>query len=172
MDIRLKSKLLKITTFIFDVDGVFTDATLLVGETDVQRVFNVRDGYAIQMAIKQGYKIAVISGGKQKSIGTRLSSLGVKDIFLNIGTDQKLETFDFYLSKNNLDPSETLFVGDDIPDYLVMKNRDTFSCCPKDAAKEVIEICDFVSTVDGGRGVVRDIIELVMKTQNTWMKVF
>jgi 3-deoxy-D-manno-octulosonate 8-phosphate phosphatase (KDO 8-P phosphatase) len=76
MDIKLKSKLSKITTFVFDVDGVFTDATLLVGESDVQRVFNVRDGYAVQIALKSGYAMAVISGGKQKSIATRLSGLG------------------------------------------------------------------------------------------------
>jgi 3-deoxy-D-manno-octulosonate 8-phosphate phosphatase (KDO 8-P phosphatase) len=172
MDIKLKSKLAKITTFVFDVDGVFTDATLIVGETDATRVFNVKDGYAVQMAIKQGYKIAVISGGKQKSIGIRLSSLGIKDIFLDVSTDKKLETFDFFIKKYNLEVSETLFLGDDIPDYLVMKNRNTLACCPFDAVEEVKAVCDYISPVLGGKGAVRDIIELVMKAQNKWMKVF
>jgi 3-deoxy-D-manno-octulosonate 8-phosphate phosphatase (KDO 8-P phosphatase) len=172
MDIKLKSKLLKINTFIFDVDGVFTDATLLVGENDVQRFFNVRDGYAVQMAIKSGYKIAVISGGKQKSIFTRLSSLGITDIFLGVSTDKKLEIFDFYLEKHALEPTQTLFLGDDIPDYLVMKNRETLACCPADAVQEVKNIAHYISPFKGGKGVVRDSIELVMKTQNKWMKVF
>jgi 3-deoxy-D-manno-octulosonate 8-phosphate phosphatase (KDO 8-P phosphatase) len=172
MEIKLKSKLSKITTFVFDVDGVFTDATILVGDNDVQRNFNVRDGYAVQMAIKSGYRIAIISGGKQKSIGTRLGGLGVQDIFLSVGTDQKLETFDFYVNKYQLDIEEILFLGDDIPDLLVMKNRQVLSACPADAVPEVKEICQYISPITGGKGVVRDIIELVMKNQNKWMKVF
>ena len=93
MDIQLKSKLSKITTFVFDVDGVFTDATLIVGESDVQRIFNVRDGYAVQIAVKSGYRMAVISGGKQKSIATRLSGLGIQDVYLSVATDKKLLVF-------------------------------------------------------------------------------
>jgi 3-deoxy-D-manno-octulosonate 8-phosphate phosphatase (KDO 8-P phosphatase) len=172
MDIKLKSKLSKITTFVFDVDGVFTDATLLVGESDVQRVFNVRDGYAVQIAVKSGYRMAVISGGKQKSIATRLSGLGIQDVYLSVGTDQKLSVFQEYIAKNNLQEEEVLFIGDDIPDYLLMKNTNVLACCPADATEEVKGICDFITPNIGGKGAVRDVIELVMKAQNKWMKVF
>ena len=172
MDIKLKSKLNKITTFVFDVDGVFTDATLLVGESDVQRIFNVRDGYAVQIAVKSGYRMAVISGGKQKSIATRLSGLGVQDVYLSVGTDQKLPVFQEYIAKYNLQEEEILFIGDDIPDYLLMKNTKVLACCPADATEEVKGICDFITPNIGGKGAVRDVIELVMKAQNKWMKVF
>lgn len=172
MDIRLKSKLAKITTFVFDVDGVFTDATLLVGEEDVQRVFNVRDGYAVQIALKSGYNMAVISGGKQKSIATRLGGLGIKDIFLSVGTDQKLPIFERYLFEKNLKQEEILFIGDDIPDYLLMSKTNVLACCPADAVEEVKRISHYISPIDGGKGAVRDVIELVMKAQNKWMKVF
>jgi 3-deoxy-D-manno-octulosonate 8-phosphate phosphatase (KDO 8-P phosphatase) len=172
MDIKLKAKLSKITTFVFDVDGVFTDATLLVGEEDVQRVFNVRDGYAVQIAIKSGYRMAVISGGKQKSIATRLSGLGVQDIYLSVGTDQKLPIFQKYMSGKGLNEEEILFMGDDIPDYLLMKSTRVLSCCPADASEEVKSVTDYISPILGGRGAVRDVIELVMKAQGKWMKVF
>lgn len=172
MDIKLKSKLSKITTFVFDVDGVFTDATLLVGEDDVQRVFNVRDGYAVQIAVKSGYRMAVISGGKQKSIATRLRGLGIQDVYLAVGTDQKLPVFQEYISERELQEEEILFIGDDIPDYLLMKNTKVLACCPADATEEVKGICDFITPNIGGKGAVRDVIELVMKAQDKWMKVF
>jgi 3-deoxy-D-manno-octulosonate 8-phosphate phosphatase (KDO 8-P phosphatase) len=172
MDNQLKSKLSKITTFVFDVDGVFTDATLLVGESDVQRIFNVRDGYAVQIAVKSGYRMAVISGGKQKSIATRLSGLGIQDVYLSVATDKKLLVFQEYVALNNLQEEEILFIGDDIPDYLLMKNTKVLACCPADATEEVKGICDFITPNIGGKGAVRDVIELVMKAQNKWMKVF
>jgi 3-deoxy-D-manno-octulosonate 8-phosphate phosphatase (KDO 8-P phosphatase) len=172
MDIQLKSKLSKITTFVFDVDGVFTDATLIVGESDVQRIFNVRDGYAVQIAVKSGYRMAVISGGKQKSIATRLSGLGIQDVYLSVATDKKLLVFQEYIALNNLQEEEILFIGDDIPDYLLMKNTKVLACCPADATEEVKSICDFITPNFGGKGAVRDVIELVMKAQNKWMKAF
>jgi 3-deoxy-D-manno-octulosonate 8-phosphate phosphatase (KDO 8-P phosphatase) len=172
MDIQLKSKLSKITTFVFDVDGVFTDATLIVGESDVQRIFNVRDGYAVQIAVKSGYRMAVISGGKQKSIATRLSGLGIQDVYLSVATDKKLLVFQEYIALNNLQEEEILFIGDDIPDYLLMKNTKVLACCPADATEEVKSICDFITPNFGGKGAVRDVIELVLKAQNKWMKAF
>ncbi len=172
MDIKLKSKLSKITTFVFDVDGVFTDATLLVGENDVQRVFNVRDGYAVQIALKSGYDMAVISGGKQKSIATRLSGLGVQDIYLSVGTDQKLPTLQQYMLNKGKTEQEILFIGDDIPDYLVMNSTKVLACCPADAVEEVINVSDYISPITGGKGAVRDVIELVMKAQGKWLKAF
>jgi 3-deoxy-D-manno-octulosonate 8-phosphate phosphatase (KDO 8-P phosphatase) len=154
------------------VDGVFTDATLIVGESDVQRIFNVRDGYAVQIAVKSGYRMAVISGGKQKSIATRLSGLGIQDVYLSVATDKKLLVFQEYVALNNLQEEEILFIGDDIPDYLLMKNTKVLACCPADATEEVKSICDFITPNFGGKGAVRDVIELVMKAQNKWLKVF
>lgn len=172
MNIKLKSKISKIKAFVFDVDGVFTESSIIIGDHDVFRIFNVKDGYALQMALKAGYKIAIISGGKQQSIHTRLRGLGVHDIFLSVGTDKKLEVYDQYIKDNDLLESETLFIGDDIPDYLVMKNRDCLSCCPADAVNEVLDLVDYISPVLGGRGAVRDVIELVMKAHGKWLQVF
>lgn len=171
MDIKLRTKLNKITTFIFDVDGVFTDATLTVCENDVTRTFNVRDGYAVQMAVKSGYNVAIISGGKQESIAKRMNTLGIKDVYLSVPTDQKIKYFDEYITKNQIDETEVIFIGDDIPDYLLMTQRNILSCCPIDAVAEVKEVAEYISEYSGGKGVVRDVIELVMKSQNKWMKV-
>lgn len=172
MDIKLKARLKKITTIIFDVDGVFTDATLVVSENDVTRTFNVRDGYAVQMAAKAGYNIAAITGGKQDSIKTRLESLGVKDVYHKVGTAQKLETFDKFVAKYDLSVEEIIYVGDDIPDYLLMSTRNVLSICPADAVEEVKAVCHFISDKKGGKGVVREVIEMVMKSQNTWLTQF
>lgn len=172
MNFKLKSRLKNIKTIIFDVDGVFTDATLIVSDTDVTRTFNVRDGYAVQMASKANYNLAAITGGKQDSIKTRLQSLGIKDVYHKVGTAQKLETFDKYVAKNNLNVEEIIYIGDDIPDYLLMSQRNVLSICPADAVEEVKAVCHYISKIKGGKGVVREVIELVMKTQNTWLKQF
>lgn len=170
MEIKLRNRLSKITTLIFDIDGVFTDCTLTVGDTDVTRTFNVRDGYGIQMAVKAGYRIAIISGGRQESIRTRMNLLGIKEVYLSVGTEQKLATYENFKSAHQLKDDEVLFVGDDIPDLLLMKNTDVLACCPADAVAEVLEMAHYVSPVTGGKGVVREIIELLMKTQNKWLK--
>ncbi|WP_341225979.1 HAD family hydrolase [uncultured Arcticibacterium sp.] len=172
MDIKLRSKLSKIKTFVFDVDGVFTDARLIVTDAGVDRVFNVRDGYAVQMAIKAGYKTAVISGGKQESIRTRLGGLGISKIHLSVSTDGKPAVFESLLKEWNISADEVVYIGDDIPDLLLMKNSEVLKACPADAEPEVIEVADYVSPVNGGAGVVRDVIKLVMKEQDKWMKVF
>jgi 3-deoxy-D-manno-octulosonate 8-phosphate phosphatase (KDO 8-P phosphatase) len=116
--------------------------------------------------------MAVISGGKQKSIATRLSGLGIQDVYLSVATDKKLLVFQEYIALNNLQEEEILFIGDDIPDYLLMKNTKVLACCPADATEEVKGICDFITPNIGGKGAVRDVIELVMKAQNKWMKAF
>ena len=172
MEIRIKEKLSRITTFVFDVDGVFTDGTILVGENDIQCIFSVRDGYAVQMAANQGYKMAVISGGKQESIKKRLQGLGINDVFLAVGTDQKPIIFEKYLSDNKLKEDEVLYIGDDIPDLLLMQKFKIFSCCPQDSSQEVLDFADFICEKSGGKGAVREVIEMVMKYQKTWMKGF
>jgi 3-deoxy-D-manno-octulosonate 8-phosphate phosphatase (KDO 8-P phosphatase) len=169
---ELKERLQKISTFVFDVDGVFTDCTLMVGDADAQRTYNVRDGYAVHIAIKSGYNMAIISGGKQLSIEKRLGGLGIKDIYLSVATDKKLETYQSFKEKYKLKDEEILFMGDDIPDLLLMQNTRVLATCPADAVLEVQEASHYVSNILGGRGAVRDVIELVMKAQDKWLKVF
>jgi len=173
MDIKLKSKLRKITTFIFDVDGVLTDATVIaLRGGELARIFNVKDGYAMGKAVRSGYRIAIISGGKEESIRERLSPFGILDIFLGVSTDKKLSVFDQFLIDNNLSADETVFMGDDLPDWEIMKHRDVLSACPADAIDEIKEVAIYTCEKNGGKGAVREVIELVMKEHNKWMKIF
>lgn len=172
MDIKTRIKISKISTFVFDVDGVFTDARITVTDNGVDRVFNVRDGYAVQMLIKAGFKTAVISGGKQENIRTRLGGLGIDEIQLAVGTADKPGVFKELLEEWNITEEEVLYIGDDIPDLLLMKGFNVFKACPADAEPEVLEVADYISPFNGGAGAVRDVIKLVMKEQGKWMKVF
>lgn len=172
MNQNLTDKLNKVSTFVFDIDGVFTDANLTVTKDDVTRTFNVRDGYAVSMAIKSGYNVAVISGGKQESIISRMNSIGVKDVFIKVGTADKPQCLEDYLKLKNISAEEVLFIGDDIPDLLLMRAFPVFSCCPADAVEEVKAEADYVTNLQGGKGAVREVIELVMKAQDKWMKIF
>ena len=119
-----KELLMNISTFVFDYDGVLTEGlVLLTDEGEPLRTANVRDGYALQLAVKKGYRIAVISGGKSKSMMNRLNSLGIKDVFL--GVEHKLDVFEAYLKENGISPDEVVYMGDDIPDYHVMKKAES-----------------------------------------------
>jgi len=161
-----KEKLQTVTTFIFDYDGVLTDGTVLVlNENDQLRTANVKDGYALQYAVKKGYRICVISGGKSTSMSDRMRSLGINDVFL--GIDNKLVVFQDYLQKNNLEKSQVLYMGDDIPDYEVMLHAGV-ACCPADAATEIKAVADYISDANGGKGCVRDIIEQVLRLHDQW----
>lgn len=169
---NLEERLKKINTLVFDIDGVFTDATITVSETDVTRTFNVRDGYAVQMCAKSNYNLAVISGGKQSSIVTRMNAIGVKDVFINVGTAEKPEVLKQYLELKGVNAEEVLYIGDDIPDLLIMNNFPVLACCPADAVAEVLENADYVTKNLGGKGAVREVIEMVMKSQDKWLKIF
>jgi 3-deoxy-D-manno-octulosonate 8-phosphate phosphatase (KDO 8-P phosphatase) len=168
MVVRNYKELLKnITTLIFDYDGVFTEGKILLLENgDQLRTANVKDGYALQLAIKKGYRIAVISGGTSDSIKVRLEKLGLQDVFIRV--EHKIQVYNKYLKKYNLDPREVLFMGDDIPDYQIMKEAGV-AVCPADAAEEIKSLSHYISHVKGGDGCVRDIIEQVMKIQGKWM---
>jgi 3-deoxy-D-manno-octulosonate 8-phosphate phosphatase (KDO 8-P phosphatase) len=162
-----KELLKNITTFIFDYDGVLTEGIITLTESgEPLRTANVRDGYALQLAVKKGYRIAVISGGKSKSMSNRLSSLGIKDVFL--GVEHKVEVFDQYLKDNAINKEEVMYMGDDIPDYHVMQLV-AVAACPADAAEEIRAISNYISHYEGGKGCVRDIIEQVLKLQQNWM---
>ncbi|MEO8795172.1 MAG: HAD-IIIA family hydrolase [Daejeonella sp.] len=159
-------KLKFVKAFVFDVDGVLTDGTVLVTESGEQlRQFNIKDGYALQLAVKRGYPIAIISGGRSKGIKSRLLGLGIKNIFL--GVEFKTQIFSDFLKDNSLSADEVLYMGDDIPDVLPMK-LSGLPVCPADAVNEVKEISVYISGKDGGKGCVRDVIEKVLKIQGQW----
>lgn len=156
-----------ITTFIFDFDGVMTDGTVFCDyEGHPLRATNVKDGYALQLASKLGYNVAVISGAICPSMEVRMNSLGVTDVFT--GIPDKVMKLNEYMSKKGLKPEEIIFMGDDIPDLRVMQCVG-LAVCPADAAPEVKAISKFISEFPGGKGAVRDVIEHVLKVQGKWM---
>ena len=159
-----------ITTFIFDVDGVLTDSSVFVtNEGEILRTMNIRDGYAMKAAIESGYTICIISGGSNEGVRIRLRNLGITDIYL--GTPDKVETFDEYIDVYQINPEHVLYMGDDIPDYHVMKLVG-LPTCPQDASPEIKGICKYISHKNGGKGAARDVIEQVMKAQGKWMAYF
>ncbi|QNF35782.1 HAD-IIIA family hydrolase [Adhaeribacter swui] len=155
-----------IKAFIFDVDGVLTDGTMLCFANGEQvRAFNIKDGFAIRHAIKKGYVIAIISGRKEEGVYKRLQSLDVQHIYL--GVDNKDEVFQAFLQEQNLRPEQVAYMGDDVPDIAVMQQCG-LAACPADAATDVLDICHYVSESLGGKGAVRDLIEMIMKTHSKW----
>ncbi len=161
-----KQLLSSVQTFIFDVDGVMTNGiVLLTPDGELLRSMNVKDGYAIQLAVKKGYRIAIISGGNSEAVWKRFSTLGVKDIYLGIGN--KLEVYQQFIEENNIDPKGILYMGDDIPDYEVMAQVGV-PACPSNAAEEIKSISRYISSFKGGYGCARDVIEQVMKVHGTW----
>ena len=157
----------RITTFIFDVDGVLTDGKLLVTEGgDFLRSFHSRDGYALRRAVEEGYNVCIITGGKGGSIENRLTKLGIKQFYTGAG--DKVEPFRNYTKTYNIDPADVLFMGDDLNDYDVMQ-KVGLPCCPADACTEILGISHYISTIKGGDGCVRDVIEKVMKLQGKWL---
>ncbi len=152
--------------FVFDVDGVLSPSLIPMSENgEPQRMANVKDGYALQLAIKCGYKIAIISGGKSEAVRKRFHALGIKDIFLNI--EKKIGTFEKWLSDNELSAKEVVYMGDDIPDLACMR-LSGLPCAPNDAAWEAKETAIYISKHRGGYGCVRDVVEQVMKAQGNW----
>ncbi|MEY3678717.1 MAG: hypothetical protein RI924_858 [Bacteroidota bacterium] len=160
-------KLAQIKAFVFDVDGVLTDGTVHVTETGEQlRRFSIKDGYALQLAVKRGFPIAIISGGRSQSVVRRLKGLGIQDIY--IGVDAKTDAFEEFLLIHDLQAEQVLYMGDDIPDLPVMKLVG-LATCPADAAEEIKAISAYISPKKGGEGCARDVIEKVLKVQDAWM---
>jgi len=162
-----KSKLKDITTFIFDYDGVLTDGTVILqSDGEALRTANVKDGYAMQLAVKLGFNVAIISGGFSVSMRKRFEALKIEDFYL--GVTNKLEVLHDYFMEKGIAPENTMYMGDDIPDYKVMKEVG-LACCPADASPEIKSISEYISIKNGGRGCVRDIIEQTLKVQGKWM---
>jgi 3-deoxy-D-manno-octulosonate 8-phosphate phosphatase (KDO 8-P phosphatase) len=164
---NFKTRLTRVKAFIFDVDGVLTDGSVtLLPDGEQVRMMNIKDGYAMQLAVKKGYKIAIISGGRSEMVRKRLNGLGITDVYL--GSHTKMDQYNELLTMYDLRPDEILYMGDDIPDYEVMRHVGV-PTCPKDSAPEIKNICIYISDRNGGRGAVRDVIEQVLKVQNKWM---
>ncbi|MBT8385616.1 MAG: HAD-IIIA family hydrolase [Bacteroidia bacterium] len=160
----------KITTFIFDVDGVLTDGNVTVfPDGQLIRKMHIKDGYALKTAIENGYNVCIISGGTNEAVRSRLKNLGVTDIYL--GVHNKIEQLNEYLDIYNIKLQEVLYMGDDLPDFHVMKTVG-LAACPKDAVQEIQDISIYISQKKGGNGCVRDVIEQVMKVQDKWIPSF
>jgi 3-deoxy-D-manno-octulosonate 8-phosphate phosphatase (KDO 8-P phosphatase) len=156
----------RITTLIFDVDGVLTDGTLFVFDNGEQvRRMSIKDGYALQLAVKKGYRVAIFSGSISQAVVIRLNKLGISDVYMNI--KDKRSAVEQYLQQHKISWQEVLFMGDDIPDLAVMKNV-VLPCAPSDAVPEIKQIARYISSKTGGNGCVRDVIEKVLKLKDDW----
>ncbi len=163
-----KTKLKNIKAFAFDVDGVFTDGKVyLLAEGPLMRSMHVQDGFAVKYAVDKGYRIFIISGGKDDNIRQRFEYLGVEDIFL--GVEDKLPVLKQLLGKYNLQPEEVAYMGDDIPDLEVLHYAG-LSACPVNAVPEVKSVVDYISPYPGGETCVRDLIRQVLLVRGDWHK--
>jgi 3-deoxy-D-manno-octulosonate 8-phosphate phosphatase (KDO 8-P phosphatase) len=170
MDKSYKEYLKDITTFVFDVDGVFTDGNVLIDTAgEMLRTMNVKDGYALKTALTKGYKVCIITGGTNEGVRKRLIGLGVTDIYM--GSHLKIEALNDYLNLNQIDLKNMLYMGDDIPDIPPMQVVG-LATCPQDAVPEVKAVSTYISHKHGGNGCVRDVIEQVLKVRGDWMNDF
>ena len=164
---NFKERLVNIKAFIFDIDGVLSLQTINLNSFGIpSRTVNLRDGYALQYAVKKGYIIGIISGSKSNEYKKRLKLLGINDVYLN--SKSKIDHFNSFLQKYSLDKSEVLFMGDDIPDLKVMQVAGV-PACPSDADSEIKHVAVYISDKKGGEGCVRDVIEQVLRLHNKWM---
>ncbi|MFC4261526.1 KdsC family phosphatase [Ferruginibacter yonginensis] len=160
------AQLKNIQLFVLDVDGVLTDGFLMLMDNgEMARKMNVKDGYAMQLAIKKGYEIVIISGGNSQAVKTRLQRLGIQQIHLGI-TDKKTLLAE-YVASTTYTWDQILYMGDDVPDVAPMQMVGV-ACAPNDAVPEVIAVAHYISPLSGGNGCVRDVIEKVLKLNNDW----
>ncbi len=162
---NFKERLKDIKAFVFDVDGVFSQDMVLHTDGELTRHMNVKDGFAVKTAVDKGFIVAIISGGNSESVRQRFRGLGVTDIYLN--SQNKLDDYEDFYMKYNLKPEQILYMGDDIPDYQVMKISG-LATCPADAVEEIQGIAHYISDKEGGKGCIRDVIEQVLRAQKMW----
>lgn len=164
---NFKEDLRKVKAFIFDVDGVFSSSKIMLHPSgDMMRTMHIKDGFACFYLIKKGYPVAIITGGNSESVRIRFQRLGIKDIFLK--SSDKLKDYYSFINKYKLDPENILYMGDDLPDYPVMK-KVGLPTCPADAVEEIKAISRYISDKNGGEGCVRDVIEQVLRVNGKWM---
>lgn len=155
-----------VTCFVFDMDGVLTDGSLLVMPGGVwARRMNIKDGYALQLAVKKGYKLIVISGSNSDEVKERINRLGISEVHMNV--KNKVLLLQEIIRNHSLKKEEVLCMGDDIPDIEMLQSAGV-ACCPADAVGEIKAISQYISPVKGGEGCARDVIEKVMKLRNDW----
>lgn len=164
---NFKEGLKIVKAFAFDVDGVLSSPEVYLHPGgELMRSMNTKDGYALQHAVKRGYPIAIITGGKTEAVGERFRGLGITDIYL--GSSCKIDDYKDFLFKYGLKDEEVLYMGDDLPDYEVMKKVGV-PCCPSDAVEEIKSVADYISPFSGGKGCARDVIEQVLRLHGRWM---
>ncbi|MBQ0094581.1 MAG: HAD-IIIA family hydrolase [Bacteroidaceae bacterium] len=157
----------RIKAMVFDVDGVLScDVMNLSPEGDPVRTVNVKDGYALQLAVKMGLNLCIITGARVESVRKRFEGLGIKDVY--IASSVKIRDYEEFVAKYGLKSDEVLYMGDDIPDYQIMQLVG-LPCCPADACPEIQSLSKYVSPLAGGRGCVRDVVEQVLKVQGKWL---
>ena len=157
----------KIKALVFDVDGVLSRETIsMYPSGEPMRTVNIKDGYALQLAVKAGYHVAIITGARTEAVRVRYQGLGIKDIY--IGASIKRDCFEELLTMYELQPDEVMYMGDDIPDYEVMQMCG-LPCCPADAAHEIKALSVYISPQRGGEGCGRDVVEQIMRAQGKWM---
>lgn len=165
---KIDYDLTRIRAIAFDVDGVLSPSCIPLGEDGMpRRMVNIKDGYALQLAVKAGYIIAIITGADSPAVKERFMSLGIKDIYLKAGV--KIKVLHEWMALHGLSADEVAYAGDDIPDYEVMRTVG-LPVAPRDAAHEIKEIARYISPCDGGYGVGRDLIEEIMRARGDWMK--
>lgn len=158
----------KIRAAVFDIDGVLSAETITMNaEGHPLRTVNIKDGYAIQLAMRVGLRVAIMTGGTSEAVFRRYNGLGVEDIVM--GCRRKIEAYTSFLSTYGLHDEEVLYMGDDIPDIEIMR-RVGCPCCPRDACGDVKEVSIYVSPRDGGHGCGRDVIEQVLRAQGLWLR--
>jgi 3-deoxy-D-manno-octulosonate 8-phosphate phosphatase (KDO 8-P phosphatase) len=166
MNMTILERFQKIRLFVFDADGVLTDGSLYVfADGEQVRKMNIKDGFAIQLAIKRGYKVLIISGAGSEGVSKRVTKLGVTDVFMNVG--DKAQLLSEFMTKNNFSTGEVLYMGDDMPDHKVMKLAG-LACAPANAMPEIKAIAHYITNKNGGEGCVREVIEKVLKINSHW----
>ena len=164
---KIDYNLSQIKGIVFDVDGVLSPSTISLSKDGVpMRMVSVKDGYALQLAVKMGYKIAIITGADCDAVKKRLNALGIDDIYLKVAV--KITCLKSWIEANGFKCEEVAFVGDDVPDYECM-NYVGLSVAPYDAATDIIQIANYISPKKGGEGVARDFLEQLLRNNGQWM---
>ncbi len=165
---NFKEDIARTEAFVFDVDGVMTDGGIIpTVDGDFIRRYNAKDGYALAYAVKHGYRICIITGGRGRTLENRLRMLGIRDFYTDCM--DKITTLRAYFEREGLDPANVMYMGDDIPDLECMREVG-LPVCPADAAPEVLEVSRYVSQFKGGEGAVRDIVEQVLRAKGDWAR--